>query len=71
MVLESEDLGLSVNSLIDIKFDVDDNYQLYNVTIPAIVKRVGNGKIAVAFEMLEKATEQIIQKELVARQDKN
>ena len=67
MVLESEDLGLSVNSLIDIKFDVDEKYQLYNVIIPAIVKRIGNGQIALAFEMLEKATEQIIQQELVTR----
>jgi len=67
IALESVDLGLSVNSLVEIKFDVDDSYQLYDVIFPAIVKRVGDGKIALSFEMLEKATEQIIQQELVAQ----
>ena len=65
--LETEDLGLSVNSLVEIRFDVDDTYQLNDVILPAIVKRISQGQIALAFEMLEKATEQIIQQELVVQ----
>jgi len=71
-LLETEDLGLSVNSLIEIKFDVNDTYQLHNVMLPAIVKRIEKGKMALAFEMLEKATEQIILQEIVSnRSNKN
>jgi len=70
-VLETEDLGLSINSLIEIKFDVNDSHQLHNVILPAIVKRIEKGKIALAFEMLEKATEQIIRQQIVERLDIN
>jgi len=40
--------------------------------LPAIVKRIEKGKMALAFEMLEKATEQIILQEIVSnRSNKN
>jgi len=65
LLLETKDLGLSVNSLVDIQFDTDESHQLYKIMIPAIVSRIEDGAIALTFEMLEKATEQIIQQEIV------
>jgi hypothetical protein len=51
-------------------FQVNDSLQLHGVMLPAIVKRIENGTIALAFEMLEKGAEQIIQQEIINLSDK-
>ena len=70
ILLQSKDLGLSVNSLVDVQFDVDESHHLYKAMIPAIVSRIEDGAIALSFEMLEKATEEIIQREIINKSGK-
>lgn len=67
VLVESGEIGLSVNSLIQIQFVVNEGHSLYQLRLPAIVKRIENNKIAIAFEMLEKATEEIIKQEIITR----
>lgn len=61
---EVHELGLSVNSLIEIRFNVDANHLLYNMNIPAIVQRIEVDGIAVVFERIEKAAEELIQNKI-------
>ena len=65
ILLESNDLGLSVNSLVNIRFEVGENQYLCNKFIPAIVNRIEGNTLALSFEMLDKGTEQIIQQEII------
>lgn len=58
---EVHELGLSVNSLIEVRFNVDSNHLLFNMNIPSIVKRIEADGIAVVFERIEKAAEDLIQ----------
>jgi len=60
LFVEVHDLGLSENSLIEIRFNVDINHLLFNTHIPAIVKRIDNDGLVVAFERIEKAAEELI-----------
>ena len=60
MLIETTETGLTVNSLIQIMFDVDPSHCLYNVKIPAIVSRNEPDKVAVSFERLEKGIEEFI-----------
>lgn len=58
--VEVHELGLSVNSLVEIRFNVDVNHLLFNTLIPAIVKRIDEDGLVVAFERIEKAAEDLI-----------
>ncbi|WP_455207361.1 PilZ domain-containing protein [Kaarinaea lacus] len=61
LFVEVHDLGLSVNSLIQVRFNVDMNNLLYNMNIPAIVKRIEANGIAVVFERIEQGAAELIQ----------
>lgn len=61
LYIDVHELGLSVNSLIEVRFNVDSNHLLYNANIPAIVKRIDADGLVVAFERIEKAAEDLIQ----------
>ena len=61
LFVEVHELGLSVNSLIEIRFKVDSNHLLFKTNIPAIVKRIEADGIAVVFERIEKGAEELVQ----------
>lgn len=60
LFVEVHELGLSVNSLIEVRFNVDSDHLLFNTNIPAIVKRIDVDGLVVAFERIEKAAEDLI-----------
>ena len=64
-LIESEDLGLPINSLAEIEFEVDENHPLKEIRLPVVVKRVTSNNIAISFEVLDKATEQLILENMV------
>lgn len=64
LFVEVHDLGLSVNSLIQVRFNVDMNNLLYNMNIPAIVKRIETDGLAVVFERIEQGAEELIQRNI-------
>lgn len=64
-LIESEELGLPINSLIDMMFDVDNDHPLKDILFPVVVKRVSNKSFAVSFEVLDRATEALIQENMV------
>jgi len=60
LLIKTENIGLTENSLIQIMFDLDSTHCLYRVMIPAVVRRSDPEKIAVAFENLEKGIEEFL-----------
>ncbi len=59
--IDARDLGLSVNSLIKIRFVIEETHNLYDNSIPAVVKRIEANGIAVAFELIDKGIEELVQ----------
>jgi hypothetical protein len=60
LFVEVHELGLSINSLIEIRFNVDTNHLLFRTNVPAIVKRIEAEGIAVVFERIEQGAEDLI-----------
>ncbi|WP_455376058.1 PilZ domain-containing protein [Kaarinaea lacus] len=60
LLIRTKNIGLTENSLIQIMFDLDISHCLYNIYIPAVVRRSNYDEIAVAFENLEKGIEEFI-----------
>lgn len=60
VLIETGDIVFTDNSLIQVKFDLEESSYLNQVMIPAIVCRSDNNKVAVAFERLEKGIEDYI-----------
>ena len=60
LLAESKDIGLTENSLIEIMFDVYNQHDLYGVKIPSLVSRYSGNHMAISFEQLEKATEDLV-----------
>ena len=60
MLIETNDIGLMLNSLVDIIIDVPVEFCLYKKKIPAVVTRCEPGNIAISFEKLEKGTETLL-----------
>lgn len=60
LLIQADDLGLSLDSLIIIRLQSDTGGDQEDMRIPAIVKRITNISIAIGFEMLEKAVEGFI-----------
>ena len=60
LLIKAKDIGLTENSLIQIVFDMDSSHCLYNIFIPAVVRRSSYDEIAIAFENLEKGIEEFI-----------
>ena len=60
ILIEIRDIAFTENSLIQVKFDLEDSHYLGQVTIPAIVRRSEYNQVAMAFERLEKSIEDYI-----------
>jgi hypothetical protein len=58
--LQTNDLGLIQNNLVEVEFCVDELHTLYNVRIPCLVVRSDACGLALAFENIEKGTEELI-----------
>lgn len=64
-LIQSDDLGLPVNSLIDLMFEVDIDHPLKDFLFPVVVKRITDENFAVSFEVLDKATEALIHASMI------
>lgn len=60
LLIETEDLGLYLHSLIAVRFDVEELYHPRDLSLPAIVRWFNERYLAASFEQLEKGTEEII-----------
>ena len=60
LLIRTKDIGLMENSLIQIMFDIYSSHCLHEVKLPVVVLRCEKNQIAVAFETLEKGTEELI-----------
>lgn len=59
-LLDIEDPGFTINSLLEVEFGVSRWHALYKIHIPAIVVRCSEKQLAVSFETLQKDTEDLM-----------
>jgi len=64
ILINTDDLGLPVNALVEIELIVPDDFMQSRIRIPGVVNRVGKADIAIEFERLDKAAEAIIKNAL-------
>lgn len=60
LLIEIKDIVFTENSLIQVKFGLEESHYLSQTMIPAIVCRSEDNQVAVAFERLEKGIEEYI-----------
>lgn len=68
VLVETDDLGLPLNSLVEIEITAPNNTSLSVVRTPGVVNRAGRECIAIEFERLDKDVEDIIKKYLALEQ---
>lgn len=67
MLIETEDLGLSIYSLIELEIEIPKPEPIV-VRIPAIVKRISDSSIAVTFESIEPINNPLLKELLLIHQ---
>lgn len=60
LLIETKDIGLMENSLVQVMFDMSSDHCLYEIKIPVVVLRCEKNRVAVGFETLEKGIEDLI-----------
>ena len=64
MLIDTTDLGLSIYSLIELEISIPNNSQS-RIRISAMVKRINDSSMAVAFESINQANKNLL-KELIS-----